>query len=784
MDEYIEIKGARKHNLKNIDIKIPRNKLTVITGVSGSGKSSLAFDTLFEEGKRRYLMFSDSQFMIDSMPSFESITGLSPTVAVEQRTIRQSNPRSTVGTRTRISNMLATLYAVYGETEDAYADTALSVELFQKYSPKGMCLRCLGSGTVNEIDENLIFADMEVQLKNTFVHGVLERKEVRLKLVKFCDYHGLSLDQPLSSLSEDQLNLFKYGDGGKTKFKGIIPLAYNGRKSKELSDRQYRFLLEAYSSRKECPLCGGTGLNEQVAHTKINGKTITELEKMYINDLYDFLADIKSKKKILLTGEILTKLKCLDEVGLYHLSLSRPVPTLSGGEIQRLFLASYIIAEMNSIIFIFDEPTIGLHEVEKAKLLSIIQNLVTRGNTVVVVEHDESFIRYADYIIDIGPDAGEFGGQRIFQGCFDEFLQCDDSRTAPYLNRESNSITKRSSRTVNKLSFLRIENACLHNLKNISVDIPLGILVGIAGVSGSGKSSLISDTLVPKLKEILKSKCKIEEEEVASDVDVILKGVENISKCIIIDQRPIGRSKTSCPATYTGIFDSIRRLFASTEYAIENGYGAGLFTVNSEGGCPICKGEGTIHYNGGFGNFIDIDCEECGGSGFKPEAISVTIEGKSIKDVLSMSVREAHAFFHNKDRAIENMLRTLERVGMGYIKLGQKTPTISGGESQRIKLAKELGKSSNARNTLYILDEPTTGLSFHDSEKLLYLLEELVEKGNSVIITEHDTAILSHCDYIIEMGRGGGNDGGNIIASGAPEELKENPDSIIGRYLN
>jgi excinuclease ABC A subunit len=472
------------------------------------------------------------------------------------------------------------------------------------------------------------------------------------------------------------------------------------------------------------------------------------------------------------------------DVGLYHLALSRPVPTLSGGEIQRLFLASYIIAEMDSIIFIFDEPTIGLHEVEKAKLISIIRSLVNRGNTVVAVEHDENFMRCADYIIDLGPGAGMLGGSKIFEGSFQKFLECKDSRTAPYLTSEKAFSVKRVYRTSNGKS-LSIKNANLHNLRNVSVDIPLGIMVGVAGVSGSGKSSLISDTLVPKLKELLKGKCIADEndEEDSEFVDATILGVKDIKKCYVIDQKPIGRSRTSCPATYTGIFDRIRILFSKTELAVENGYTPGLFSVNSEGGCKICHGDGVIHYHVGFGNFIETVCESCDGTGYLPEAMEVTLEGKNIRDILEMTVEEAATFFQGKDTGIENMLEILRKVGMGYIKLGQKTPTISGGESQRIKLAKELSKGQNAKDTLYILDEPTTGLSFYDSERLMKLMDALVDRGNTVIVTEHDPYILSNCDYIIEMGPGGGSDGGNVIAIGTPQELRQDSNSIIGRYL-
>ncbi|MDP4089772.1 MAG: excinuclease ABC subunit UvrA [Bacillota bacterium] len=785
MEDFIKIKGARIHNLKNIDVQIPKNRLTVITGVSGSGKSSLAFDTLYEEGKRRYLMFSGTQFMIDSAQSFDSITGLSPTVAVEQRIIRQSNPRSTVGTRTKISNMLAVFFAAYGKHGNAYDDgQPLSMEMFQRNSPIGMCIKCLGKGKIYKLDEEKLFGDLSKPL-HKLVFNLGSRGITRKMLESYCRYYGVSIEQNADTLTPEQLHSLLYGDGGKTAFPGFVPWIMQVINSQS---GRLRWLLtkDGYLSLMACPKCGGIGLGEQAMHTTVWGKTITELENMYIKDLYEFLLKHKSTTAgVNLIGEILTKLECMVDVGLHHLALSRPVPTLSGGEIQRLFLASFIIAEMDSITFIFDEPTIGLHEVEKEKLIGIIKNLVHRGNTVVAVEHDENFMKAADYIIDLGPEAGIFGGERIFQGSFSEFMTCTDSRTSPYLSGRREFAVKKNYKPEDKTRLLTIKNAGLHNLKNISLDIPLGLMVGVAGVSGSGKSSLIADTLVPMLRELLKSQFTEDDEE-EEDFDeysgAMVLGTEHISKCVVVDQRPIGRSRTSCPATYTGIFDRIRKVLADTEGARKNGYTPGLFSVNSEGGCRGCKGEGVIHHYVGYGNFIDLECEYCGGTGFVEEALEVKLHGKNIREILRMSVLEGADFFKDIDKPIYNMLVTLKRVGLGYIKLGQRTPTISGGEAQRIKLARELGKRQ-IKGSLYILDEPTTGLSFDDSEKLITLMQELCYNGNTVIVTEHDPVVLSNCDYIIELGPGGGSEGGYVIASGSPGELKNSRKSIIGRYL-
>lgn len=775
MRQYIEIKNAVIHNLKGVDVKIPKNRLTVITGVSGSGKSSLAFDTLYEEGHRRYLMFSGTQLMVEGESAFDEITGLSPTVAVEQRIIRQSNPRSTVGTKTKLSAMLAALFAVYGDLDAAYNDgRPLEASMFQRNSPKGMCVKCLGKRKLPHVYEEKVLSDYSIKLRDV-LKGQVDGGAYDRFIWRFEKATGISSEKRLEELSEEELMTFKYGSVNSKGFITWLGDVWSWSQGK----KNWGARLNCVENRP-CPKCNGTGLGAQAAHTTIFGKTIIELEEMYISDLLGFLKTADINKSPLLE-ELITKLSCMVEVGLHHLSLSRPVPTLSGGEIQRLFLASYILAEMDSIIFVFDEPTIGLHEVEKENLIRIIKRLIETGNTVVCVEHDANFMREADYIIDMGPKAGIYGGMKIYEGGYEEFLSCNVSKTAPYLTEKKGFKIKSKYRTLSEKK-LRIEGANTHNLKNVSVDIPLGVMVGVAGVSGSGKSSLISDTLVPKLKELLKTKCIMEESE-EIEVDVLLQGVEHIKKCYVIDQRPIGRSKTSCPATYTGIFDKVRALYAECEDAQRAGYLPGMFSRNSEGGCPACKGDGVIHYHMGLGNFMDIKCEDCEGTGYVPEALTVYIDGKNIKDILEMSVDEACDFFKEKDKSIYIMLDVLRRVGMGYIKLGQETPTISGGESQRIKLAKELAKGKAGKQCLYIFDEPTTGLSLYDSEKLLVLLNELVDMGNSVIITEHDPYILSNCDYILELGKGGGNEGGNVIACGTPTQLKNNGESIIGRYL-
>jgi len=795
MKEYIEIKNAHVHNLRGVDVSIPKNKLTVITGVSGSGKSSLAFDTLYEEGRKRYLMFSGVQIMVEKEGIVDEITGLSPTVAVEQRIIRQSNPRSTVGTKTQIETLLASMFANFGITDRGFEPTEpMNVAMFQKNSPKGMCPKCMGKGYRYVLDEDRLLPDKSIRVDELF-GDICDNGTMWRWFEKYRRTYKRKTDMSYSELSEEEYDDLMYGEAPHYEGLAIwIPKFYEWAKRSGTSWGKKIDCVDKII----CKGCEGTGLGKEAAHTRIGGKTIVELEELYLSELYDFLNNLPNEK-IPLQKELEKKLKGLIEVGLHHLSLSRPIPTLSGGEIQRLFLASYILAEMDSIIFIFDEPTIGLHENEKSMLITVMKRLIELGNTVVCVEHDEGFMRQADYIIDMGPGAGLLGGIKIYEGGYDEFLECKDSKTSPYLVKQGFPVKSDYRKSNGKI--LTIQNADIHNLQNVTVDIPLGVMVGVAGMSGSGKSSLIADTLVPHLKELMKSKCvtgdlndkgkedledsefDFEAEGADYDSKTAILGSENIKRCYVIDQRPIGRSRTSCPATYTGIMDKLRALFAGSKEAKEKGLDAGYFSLNSKGKCPFCKGDGEIHWHVGFGNFIDIKCDKCDGYGFVAETMSVHLEGKTIRDCLDMSVDEAFRFFKDKDANVARMLNTLKRVGMGYIKLGQKTPTISGGESQRIKLAKELAKGENAKGALYILDEPTTGLSMSDSEKLLDFLNELVDKGNTVIMTEHDVNMLSNCDVIIELGPGGGKDGGCLIAQGTPKELKDNPNSIIGRYL-
>ncbi len=804
----IIVKGARIHNLKNINITIPKNKLIVATGVSGSGKSSLVFDIIFEEGRRQYLQSLGLLPGIDDEDKFDSIAGISPTIAVQQNIIRQSNHRSTVGSKTNILKLLGLLYAREGQItcyscgtpigdslvceQCGNTEERLPASYFSYNDPNGMCIKCAGRGAYFEINIEKLVPDHETTLEQVLEAVQLTPGFKKLLHRKFSDH----LATPFFNLPDQIMQDILYGHqvtGNQEKRSFCLYRLFKGRLYRNDDDSGGVFTTVV------CSECHGFRIGEEARNVLLNGKHIGHLGQMTIAELYQFLTSL-SKEAVLsafgknLLQEVLAKTSSLLKFRLGHLSLFREMPTLSGGEIQRIFLTCHLDSKLDSLIYILDEPTSGLHESEKIDLLRSIKGLKELGNTVIVIEHDRNMIEMAEHIIDIGPKAGIEGGQVVYQGNLEGLLQCRQSITGQYLSGAV-ALPQRTKQNLaaDKLTkYLTVRHAQTNNLKDITVSFPLGALVGIAGVSGSGKSSLISNTLIPMLKRYLKvkkgSRPETAEKEIFDNIPVKIKaiaerleGAQHISGYAEVAQVPIGRNNNSNPATYLGIWDKIRQLFARQPEAIEQDLAAGHFSFNSKGACSKCGGSGrdTIWLGGSLST--SVICPDCQGKRYNDQALAVKYNDKSILDVLAMSVSAAVIFFKNTP-GIVTPLRVLERIGMGYIKLGQPTPTLSGGEAQRLKLAKEIGKRRKGR-ILYVLDEPTTGLSMYDTAKLLQLLDELVVQGNSVIVIEHDPLVLSSCDWIIELGPQGGTAGGEIIAEGIPQLLKANHKSVTGRYL-
>lgn len=788
----ITVKGARIHNLKDIDITIPKNKLVVATGVSGSGKSSLMFDIIFEQGRSQYLKSLGILSGIDDEDKFDSISGIGPTIAVQQHIIRQSNPRSTVGSKTGILNLLCLLYSSDGK--EMTAEERLSPNYFSHNSPNGMCLKCSGRGFYYKVHLEKLVTDDFITLREVFLKVGLTPGYERLLERKYRAY----MDAPFVSLPDEIKSEVIYGQnlGSNTdKRSYCLTKIFEGHLYKQDKD------VRAYYSKTTCSKCEGYRVGEEARSVFIGGKHIGELGKMSIVALKRFFEKSASEEDFSTFGgniinEICDKLDSLIKVRLGYLTLYREMPSLSGGEIQRLFLTSHLDSKLDSLIYVLDEPTAGLHEAEKEGILASMKALRDLGNSVIVVEHDRSTIALADYIVDIGPKAGEQGGEVVYQGDLEGLLACENSITGSSLLGDG--MTTRKQIAVDPLHqpHLTIIHARTNNLKDLTVSIPMGCLVGVAGLSGSGKSSLISDTLIPLLKATFKGNSSgdtgdlddenngFEENELLDSVETIveaLEGIETISGYAEISQAPIGRNLNSNPATYIGIWDKIRKIFAELPLAVAHDFKAGHFSFNSKGACPDCGGSGneTIWLGGNLK--INRTCNACHGMRYNKEVLKVKYKDKNIYDVLKMTVSEAVIFFKD-NRSIISVLSVMDRIGMGYIELGQPTPTLSGGEAQRIKLAREIGKKRKG-NVLYVLDEPTTGLSLYDTAKLIALLDELVKKGNSVIVVEHDIDLLKACDWMIELGPSGGEEGGYLIATGTPAALKNNPNSITGRYL-
>ncbi len=935
MDKII-IKGAKEHNLKNLNIEIPKNKLVVITGLSGSGKSSLAFDTLYAEGQRRYVESLSSyarQFLgIMDKPKVESIEGLSPAISIDQKTTSK-NPRSTVGTVTEIYDYLRLLYArvgtpycpncgikiekqsidqivddimkleqgtkiqilgpvvrekkgeykkifeeyqkegyvrarVDGETvelsddieldrkkkhtieiiidrlvikEDIRARLTESVEtalriannlvivdvvgseeklysanyacpkcgfsieeltprMFSFNNPMGACPECTGIGYLQKMDEDLLVPDKEATLYDgiklygsstmkkgdtiaqMYFESIAKHYGVKIKGVKIKDLPRSFMEKIMYGTGDEEIDfVYKSSTGthhNRATFEGVIPtLERRHRDTKSAGMMQW---YEMYMTEQECSACHGARLKPEVLAVKVGTLNIKELTDMPIRSIKEYLLSLElSEKEEMIASQIMQelskRLQFLIDVGLDYLTLSRSAGTLSGGESQRIRLATQIGSGLTGVMYILDEPSIGLHQRDNNRLITTLKKLRDLGNSVIVVEHDTDTMYAADQVIDIGPGAGVHGGYVLAQGIAEEIAKSDNSITGKYLSgRMQIAVPKKRRNLTGK--YLEIVGATEHNLKNVTVKFPLGNFICVTGVSGSGKSTLINDVLYKNIyKELNNSTMKVGKCKA-------IKGLHNIDKVINIDQSPIGRTPRSNPATYTGVFDLIRDIFATTNEAKMRGYQKGRFSFNVPGGrCEACNGDGIIKIEMNFLSDVYVPCEVCKGKRYNHETLEVKYKGKSIADVLDMTVEEAVTFFENVPR-IKNKIQTLKEVGLGYIKLGQSSTTLSGGEAQRVKLATELSKTQTGK-TLYILDEPTTGLHIDDVHRLVDILQKLVDKGNTVLTIEHNLDLIKTADYIVDLGPEGGEKGGQIIATGKPEKICKEPLSYTGQFL-
>jgi excinuclease UvrABC ATPase subunit len=742
----IIIKNATTHNLKNVSLEIPKNKLVVFTGVSGSGKSSLVFDTIYTEAQRQLIetfsSFARARLPKLSRPPVDEIKNISTAIVIDQKRMG-TNLRSTIGTATELYTYLRLLFSRCGDT---FIGPSF---LFGFNHPLGMCPNCKGLGKQIKVDVNLLLNKEKTIREGAITHpdhkvgGWNWREMVATEL--------FDVDKKLKDFSEEELNNLlyakaipvekKHGAGTYSKnFEGIarrLERIYINKAKEELS-KERKDAYQKYFVYSDCDYCGGSRINEKARNVRVNGKTIPELIDLEFNDLYNFLSTVKGEIAKPIVQKMRQILSHLIEIGVGYLSLNRSVATLSGGESQRVKMARQLDCDLVDMIYIMDEPSIGLHPKDINKLIEMLIKLKDKGNTVFVVEHDPTLIKCADYIIDIGPRAGSLGGKIIYSGLFDG-LKESKSLTAKYINKNE----KISNNRKKWQSSIDIKNVTLHNLKNVSTKIPKGILTCITGVAGSGKSSLINDIFIKKNKE-----------------------------AIVIDQSSVGKSSRSNPATYIGVFDFIRKEFADATNSNPS-----LFSFNSKGACPKCKGLGTISYEMSFMDEIKVNCDECNGKRYTEKVLALKYKNKSIFDILNTTIRELTDFFEDKE--IKRKLQILCDVGLDYLELGQPLSTLSGGECQRIKLASELHKKGN----IYIMDEPTTGLHMADIEKLMTIIKSLVDNDNTVVVIEHNLDVIKHADWIIDLGPEGGSKGGQILFEGTPENLIKCTRSYTGQYL-
>ncbi len=836
IDNSISIKGARLHNLKSININIPRDTLVVITGVSGSGKSSLAFDTIYAEGQRRYIesLSSYARQFLDQMqkPEVDIIEGLPPTIAIEQRT-SHSGPRSTVATTTEIYDYLRLLFAKVGTPYCFHCGIAITRQNIDQIFQR-VCLIPEGSRTIilapvikgkKGEHKEVLQTIRRKGFVRVRVDGVILDLHTEIKLSRY-KIHNIEIVVDRLVIKEDFrkrlqdsiITALELGDGvvivSREKGKKWDDIVFSERYScpqcglgyEEPAPRMFSFN-SPYGACQECEglgmkteddvdsvypnegsldyricdACNGARLRPEALSVKIGGKSIHEVTTMTIEKAFSFFQSLQlgSNREIIAKGilkEILIRLNFMLDIGLYYLTLDRKSNSLSGGEVQRIRLSTQVGTGLTGACYVLDEPTIGLHQRDNDKLIQTLKKMKELGNTVIIVEHDETTIRNADYVIDLGPGAGEHGGSVVAEGSVREIISCQESLTSQYLTHNLKIEIPPFRKKVDRHNSIEIKGARKNNLKSIDVKIPLRLFCCITGVSGSGKSTLVNHILYRALmKEIYGSRQK------PGNFDSII-GIEKIDKVIDIDQSPIGRTPRSNPATYTNLFNHIRNVLAQTKESKIRGYTPARYSFNVKGGrCELCGGQGTKRVSMHFLPDMFVECEHCRGKRYNAETLEITYKGKSISDILDLRVDEAYDFFRNIP-SIERILRTLREVGLGYITLGQSSTTISGGEAQRVKLSTELAKQSTGK-TLYILDEPTTGLHFADIHNLLKILHRLADRGNSVIVIEHNLDVIKTADYIIDMGPEGGNRGGKIVACGSPEEVAASKRSYTGTYL-